>query len=524
MLLNAIILLVLNFTYLGQEANAIQPRNYYPVSKEYIDFDSTAKQLNKIIEGILAKNQSILSNTKYSLGVVELNEMNYLYGKNITLPLTPASTTKLFTTFNAMVKYANDPYIKTSLYHDGSINNGVLKGNIYLYGRGDVMLTGEDLKVIVKQIHEKGIRRIDGNLVVDDSFFDKNYKRSNYSGDFEEVQSLPLIKPYVINKNTLTITCSADEEIGESVNVTINPNSALFIAKNNAITKNAVHKRVRSIAKGKGRSSRNRNLGDEVVSLKGNNIRVSANNDSDGRQYFNISGSLAPGRKHLSYYSIKSPELATAGVIVADMKQFGIILNGYVVFGMKPKTSYSLLAEFKRPIIEIAKVVNKYSDNYFAEQLFKFSGANCGYTYNNAEGSKLINKQLCDSLKIPFENCKLHDGSGLSRRNYLTTASEIRLLQLANNNPQLKFDSTLSIAGYDGTLRNRMIGTKAHLNLKAKTGTLRNVSALAGYVNTADNHKLAFSLIFNGPNVGSYKQIENQIGTALANFSFVPKK
>jgi D-alanyl-D-alanine carboxypeptidase len=83
-----------------------------------------------------------------------------------------------------------------------------------------------------------------------------------------------------------------------------------------------------------------------------------------------------------------------------------------------------------------------------------------------------------------------------------------------------QLDSTLPVAGYDGTLRNRMIGTLAENNVHAKTGTHGNVSALSGYVTTLDGERLAFAFMFNGPSVGVYKTVENELGTLLAQFFY----
>lgn len=85
-----------------------------------------------------------------------------------------------------------------------------------------------------------------------------------------------------------------------------------------------------------------------------------------------------------------------------------------------------------------------------------------------------------------------------------------------------EYYSSLAIAGVDGSLRRRMIGTAAHNNVRGKTGTLRNVSSLGGYVTTRDGELLAFTILSNGPKTGSYKAAENTAAALLAGFAFTP--
>lgn len=526
-----IALLFLNFTFLGISRNT-QQKEYYNIHKSIYNIDSTAIKLKSVIDNILEKNSNILKKTNYGIAILDLAEAKYIYGRNVELPLTPASTTKLYTTFYAM---ATQPTVRTSIYHDGMLINGVLKGNMYLFGRGDALLNSNDLDLLAQEIANKGIKKIEGNFIIDDSFFDKLSNRSIYSGDYEVVQPLPEIKPFILNKNSLALHISSSANQGDKVNVSMDPASDRFAANVSATVKpTVVKKQLRKKARGrnlaakgksgkKGRKSRasSENLGDyetRVVSAP-TGIKVSSVIDPSGKQVFNVVGSLAPNRRISQYYVIKKPEFAIAGAILTGLRKRGVEINGTTMLGRLPISGYNVLAEVKRPTQDIAKIINKFSDNYVAEHLFKFNGANSN-KINNAEGARLSLSKFCDSLQIPFANCRLNDGSGLSRRNLVTPSSEIRLLQIAHSNQQLKFDSTLAIAGVDGTLRNRMIGTKAQANLHGKTGTLRNVSALSGYVTSPEGNKIAFTFIFNGPNVGAYKQLENQIGIALANFNY----
>ena len=180
-----------------------------------------------------------------------------------------------------------------------------------------------------------------------------------------------------------------------------------------------------------------------------------------------------------------------------------------------------MIAEFERYLVDIISPTMKNSDNYYAENIFKIIGANSGKMRDNAKEAKQIILKVLDTINIPCIDCQFNDGSGLSRRNKVSAESVIKLLESTYYSPLRRIlDTTMAIAGYDGTIRNRMVGTLAEQNLKAKTGTHSNVSGLCGIVKTLDGEPIAFSFIFNGANVGVYKQIENQLGILLSEFFY----
>jgi serine-type D-Ala-D-Ala carboxypeptidase/endopeptidase (penicillin-binding protein 4) len=196
----------------------------------------------------------------------------------------------------------------------------------------------------------------------------------------------------------------------------------------------------------------------------------------------------------------------------------------------------SELASIQRPITDIINVVNKKSDNFAAEHIFKMLG---GSTLDNpslemaAKDNHTVQasiEQIQGALReygvvTTSASVELHDGSGLSRRNKISPAAMVRLLDKAQDTPFWnEYLSSFAIAGLDGTLQYRMRGTTAEYNARAKTGTHKNVSALAGYVKTLDGERLAFSFMFNGNAVWLYKGLENKLCELLANFSYYGSK
>jgi PBP4 family serine-type D-alanyl-D-alanine carboxypeptidase len=209
-----------------------------------------------------------------------------------------------------------------------------------------------------------------------------------------------------------------------------------------------------------------------------------------------------------------------AGVLKHQLKLAGISVKGSIARKVTPENA-EIIGEFKHPLSYLVGLVNKNSDNFLAEHVYKLVGASAGGQKNTGKIATETVKRVLSDNGIPVDGICIYDGSGLCRKNLFSAAVQTMLLNRALKLPfGQDFKNSLSVAGVDGTLRKRMSGTYAASNLRAKTGTLRNTSALSGYSYTKDGEQLIFSIISNGPSVGEYKQLENRIGEAIANFSY----
>ena len=144
----------------------------------------------------------------------------------------------------------------------------------------------------------------------------------------------------------------------------------------------------------------------------------------------------------------------------------------------------------------IVNVLLKISQNLYAETLVRLLDRHPdGKSY--AEGKKVV-EQVLTRIGIPSDSYVLADGSGLSRRSYVTPDALVRILRYVHRAPyREEFVATLPVAGVDGTIRRRMRGTPAENKVYAKTGSLGNVRSLSGFVTTKDEETLAFSMIVN---------------------------
>ena len=540
--------------------------------------DSTKAVVNfrSIIQNLIDA-EGIANNSKTSIRILTVKQHEVLFEKNPHQYLTPASTTKLFPSFSAFFTMGSDFMIPTQVLSDGMIENGVLKGDIYLKGFGDALLDEQDITALVLQLKQKGITSINGGIYADASYFDNITQRHIYSGDNEVVEPLAPITALGIHKNefivdmvhgqTQIIPASDAVFVNRSIsaisktNITQPKKSSKnkIVSKKTTIkTKNGKKKVIKveksnskksakktakksskkTVKKPLKKSSKKRShawwkIGSSFQDLQRNGdapkapkrkkkskapiSRISIQHNQQGLITVNASGKGTSS----ATYTMKYPDIYAAGVLSSKLRLAGIhVQNG--LLGRKSSPSNAIMiTEFKRPLAYMISLVNKNSDNFLAEHVYKMVGAYAGGHINTGKVATETVKNALSQCGIPVDGLCINDGSGLCRKNLFSAYVQTMLLEKAI---KMKFGEafkqTLSIAGVDGTLRKRMVGTYAENNLCAKTGTLRNTSALSGYASTKDGDQVVFSIINNGPNVSNYKQLENKIGAAIANFSY----
>ena len=257
----------------------------------------------------------------------------------------------------------------------------------------------------------------------------------------------------------------------------------------------------------------------KATRVRRSRVSITSTVTPTGIQIFSVRGSVGANTTRAFTYELARPALATAGVLFRSLQAEGITIKGGLREGVTPTVTRTI-AEVRRPLVELLQPVNKNSDNFVAEHVMKIVGGYCcGNKQCNVQAFRTVSSIL-DSASIPHSGCALYDGSGLSRRNKSSAATQMYMLKSISEQPFARaFESTMSIAGVDGTLRRRMHGTNAVNNVHAKTGTHGSVSALSGYVRTRDGERLCFSIIGNGKSAGVFKFMENSMVIQLAEYS-----
>jgi serine-type D-Ala-D-Ala carboxypeptidase/endopeptidase (penicillin-binding protein 4) len=408
--------------------------NIYAVNK-----DDIKKRISNVLK-------EIPSNTTVAILIYDPLTQDTIFQKNHTISVVPASNTKLFTTATALSIMGGDyPLATKILCGDNNIKDGVINGNLYIKGYGNSVFTSEDLSEMVRDIKKLGIKKITGNIIGDDSYFDEIYTRADWIND-------------------------------EAPNIKLPPVSALVINRNRILT----HRTVRYRRRGK-------------------------------------------IRRRVIYYhrNISNPPLYIARLLREKLQKEGIKVLKSARKGVTPSNS-QVLAESKILLKDLVQRINKHSDNFLAECLFKTIGAVAtGNQGNSFYSTQTILKFLKDN-GIYAKGTAVVDGSGLSRYDLVTVGAIVGLLQkmyLDSKNFE-DFYNSLSIAGVDGTLRDRMIGSSAENDFHGKTGTLNGVSSLSGYLKTARDEDLIVSIIFDFKRGRThfYRKLENRIVEILTNW------
>jgi D-alanyl-D-alanine carboxypeptidase/D-alanyl-D-alanine-endopeptidase (penicillin-binding protein 4) len=188
-----------------------------------------------------------------------------------------------------------------------------------------------------------------------------------------------------------------------------------------------------------------------------------------------------------------------------------------------PYQSLQMLAQnVSPPLGEIVTVMNKKSNNFYAEQIFRTLAKEAGGEGSWKAGAKVVQNYI-SSLGISVENFSIRDGSGLSRMNLVTPEGMVQLLRALHRDAKLhkSFTESLPIMGKDGTLQERLKNTPAEGNVIAKTGLLSGERSLSGYLTTKDNETLVFSILVNNYTcpVKDINNIQDLIMLRLVNFS-----
>jgi D-alanyl-D-alanine carboxypeptidase/D-alanyl-D-alanine-endopeptidase (penicillin-binding protein 4) len=224
---------------------------------------------------------------------------------------------------------------------------------------------------------------------------------------------------------------------------------------------------------------------------------------------------LTVDRARFRGYVTSSPAIAAATQFRLALRAAGVGVRGRVVMGAADPVAMQLASTASAPLSRIVAFMNRESDNFTAELLLKQLGAVDGGVGTSAAGAESVRQSLTEAA-VPLAGVRIVDGSGLSPRNRLTAATVLGMLVVAWNDPVLRshFVRSLAVAGVNGTLEDRLERPPARGAVHAKTGTLRESSALSGYV----KGRWAFAVIHNGRPVSQFwaRRAQDRFASVLA--------
>jgi D-alanyl-D-alanine carboxypeptidase/D-alanyl-D-alanine-endopeptidase (penicillin-binding protein 4) len=208
-----------------------------------------------------------------------------------------------------------------------------------------------------------------------------------------------------------------------------------------------------------------------------------------------------------------NPASFVAAAFEKALKRRGVTVTGKAAAGIAP-TGMTPLAHWDSPALaDIVKAMNQPSDNYYAEMLVKALGADYGTAGSTDAGAAVVRETVARFKIAP----QVQDGSGLSRVDRTSPRQVVRLLAgMAGTEQAQAFDASLAVVGRNGTLYKRMRGTAAQDRCHAKTGTLHDVSTLAGYCTTTGGRRVAFAFMMNATTVWKAHPLQDRMTAALA--------
>jgi len=429
--------------------------------------------LKKAVDQIL--DRPAFAAAFWAAEVRSLKTGRVLYERNAGKNMTPASTMKLVTTAAALDAFAPDYRIRTTLESVGRLDaKGRILGDVYLVGRGDPLLSakGSDGRTAFDSFADTllaaGVRRIEGRLVGYEGLF-----KDRRAEDWEwsdlvwcygaEVSALAW------NDNCATLEVAAGERAGEPV-VVDRTRSRYYSLVSDATTSPTGTKSDLTLV---------RELGTNAIRLSGTQP-IGAESEK-------------------LEVALEDPARFATSVLAELLETRGIQVSGGVATSSAPLPAgvRELAAHDSPPLAEIVKGVNKPSNNLHAEMLRRLLGARVKGEGSLAASLETV-RDFATRVGAPGLASSLRDGSGLSRTNLLRPHDIVELLLAMNRHPHAAaFRDSLPIAGIDGTLEHRLRGTAAERRVQAKTGTLRQTNALAGYATNKAGDRFVFSIVLN---------------------------
>jgi serine-type D-Ala-D-Ala carboxypeptidase/endopeptidase (penicillin-binding protein 4) len=392
-----------------------------------------------------------------------------LYSLNSSKLVMPGSNMKILTLAAAADRLGWDFQFDTRVVATAPIDSGTLRGDLFIVGSGDPTISERSdeqgiLRALAQQIRNGGIRRIEGRIVGDDDALDDQGLGDGWAWDNLPYGYSAPVTALEYNEGSVDLVVTAGASAGDPVAIGVRPEGGGLEIDNRLVTADET---------AAGALTLERAPGSAHLIIRGQ-----------------IPARAAP---FVRTASVDNPTRFFAAAFSRALSEAGVQVDQGVMDmdDLLPKpdltAARTLAARRSPPLAQIATSMMKVSQNQYAELLLKTTGG------RQAERDRLKGMGVADDSYV------IADGSGLSRYNYVTGETIVKILQDVLRRPSdaAAFPATLPIAGRDGTLARRLSGTAAEGRVRAKSGTIDNVRAISGYVEDADGEQLVFSIIAN---------------------------
>ena len=448
---------------------------------------------------------------RWGVLVISLESGDTLFAHQPHEALVPASNMKLFTTAAAL-RYLGPGYrYGTYLVATGPVVEGVLRGDLLVYGTGDPTNSRRFFEArtgvweaLADSLRALGIERIEGDLVGDASYFEGPGIGEGWAMGYATHSYAAPASALSFNDNVATLHVTPGANVGAPASIQVIPAGEIHLVNE-----------ARTVGSGRSRIAVERDSYDAPIRVTGQIQRTQRSGQwravpvvDPARFSVTALRDVLAQRGVQVFGRIRSVQDASASAI-GSRRVFA------PAFQEGPPVQV-LAVHRSPPLLEILKVVNQRSHNMYAESVLRTIGRVVTGRGSMEAGSEAV-AALLDEAGIEASEVRVADGSGLSGLNRATAAAIVQVLAYMDSSPYGDaYRETLPEAAVSRGLR-RMQRTDAAGNLRAKTGTIDRVSALSGYVRSRTGERLAFSIISNDvPSTWTAKRVEDRIGARLA--------
>lgn len=388
-----------------------------------------------------------LARTRIGVAVMDATDGDILYAHNADKLFNPASNTKILTTAAALSELGPDYRYLTRLIGPAPDDQGVIHGSVELRGSGDPSLGTQGVADLARDLAARGVTRIEGDLVADGKYRDEGEAQEALGGG-----------ALIMNRNVYTVVVRPTEP-RHNAEVSIEPSSPEFFGVVSKVT---------------------------TVPRRKSRVRIDTYREG-GRYMVVAKGRVNPADEVHLRERLGDGTTYALTVLARALGDFGIELVGSVKGGTlaEGEGERVTLAEHRSiPLADICRVSNKDSNNFVADAIFRTLGREkFGGAATLEKGARAVGEVL-STLGFSPGTYRIVNGSGLTHENRIQPSALMRLLRHLYFDLAVapEFVSSLAVGGIDGTIRSRFRAQDMIGRVRAKTGTLSNVSALSGYV------------------------------------------
>ncbi len=426
--------------------------------------------------------------------VVRLHDAEELYRNRPDRPRNPASNQKLLTSAAALWRLG--PTFRVATKVEGTIENGRV-ARLVLRASGDPSLGYERLDALAEALQLRGVDTVD-RIVIDDTYFDDQILPPAFAQQPNESAAFrAAISAFAVDRNSYIVHIGPGPKVGAPGRVRVL--AAGYVQVDN-----------RTVTSAGGPPT----------------PRIDHKLTEDGRLAVRVDGEI-PKKTRTLYYRRRVPDPKTyaAFLLVRALKKAGVGGTLAVEYGPATEQQPVLVDMPSGPLSLMLYPLGKWSDNFTAEMLLKILGAQVGRPGTSAHGTVVVREELM-KRGVDTEGLRMVNGSGLFDGNQVAPRHVTQTLVAAYHDPAIRAEyvAHLAVAGSDGTLTSRLKDLPRPRMVRAKTGTLRDVVALSGYVLGEPGRSVAFSFLANGiaGKQRDAKKLADDIVRALADYAVRP--